>query len=127
MRWEELHEPSDMAQRRFKYEWSRTWQDQPYDFIAVDGDIRIGRVHRIPGEERWTWSLNVWLGNRTADQWMELCDRGLVNLLQRRIGRPGGRFEYVAVRTTAPVSETQRVHEAIVNGRNTINRLIDTA
>ena len=65
---------------------------------------------------------------KTADQWMELCDRGLVNLLQRRIGRPGaGHFEYVAVRTTAPVSETQRVHEAIASGRNIINRLIDTA
>ena len=65
---------------------------------------------------------------KTADQWMELCDRGLVNLLQRRIGGPGGgHFEYVAVRTTAPVSESQRVHEAITNGRNIINRLIDTA
>ena len=38
-----------MRQRRFRYDWSGTWDDRPYDFIARDGDLRIGRVFRIEG------------------------------------------------------------------------------
>ena len=65
---------------------------------------------------------------KIADQWMELCDRGLVNLLQRRIGRPGsGHFEYVAVRTTAPVSEPRQLREIIAEGRRIVDGMIDIA
>ena len=46
-------------------EWSRTWQDQDLGFCRCRRRRQIGRVYRLPGvEERWTWSLNVWLGNR---------------------------------------------------------------
>src|SRR5262245_34511622 len=57
----------EMAGRRFKFAWSRTWPDRPQDFVAHDGDLSIGRVYRIAGvAERWKWSMTAWLGNRAG-------------------------------------------------------------
>ena len=61
---EEPTEEPTRAQSRFRFAWSRTQQDQPYDFVADDGDLRIGRVYRIAGAaERWKWNMFA-LGTR---------------------------------------------------------------
>ena len=71
----------DMIERRFKFAWSHTWPDRPQDFIAADGELRIGRVYRLPGvEELWKWNMNASIGNRigstagNADTRDEACD-----------------------------------------------------
>ena len=70
-----------MTAPRFKFAWSRTWQDQPYDFVARDGDLNIGRVYRIAGvEERWKWNMTAWLDKHAGsasgivDSRDEACD-----------------------------------------------------
>ena len=57
----------EMTERRFKFAWSRTWPDRPQDFVAADGENRIGRVYRITGmAERWHWSMSASIGNRVG-------------------------------------------------------------
>jgi hypothetical protein len=34
-----------MAERQFTY----TWPDKPHDFVAKDGELRIGRAYRLTG------------------------------------------------------------------------------
>ena len=33
-----------MPERRFRYTWSRMWEDKAEDYIAHDGETSIGRV-----------------------------------------------------------------------------------
>src|SRR4051794_36086178 len=35
-----------MAERQFKYRRDRTWAEGPEDYLAFDGEVKIGRVHR---------------------------------------------------------------------------------
>ena len=54
-----------MAERRFKFTWSRTWPDREQDYVAADGERRIGRVYRLAGvAERWKWNMTASIGNR---------------------------------------------------------------
>ena len=54
-----------MTAHRFKFAWSRTSPDRPYDFVAADGDLRVGRVYKLAGvDECWKWAMNAWIGNR---------------------------------------------------------------
>jgi hypothetical protein len=43
-------------ERQLKYEWRRTWEDQPHDFTGWDGDWQIGRVHRHH-MKNWIWTM----------------------------------------------------------------------
>ena len=49
---------TDNRNRRFKYDWSRTWDDKPEDYIAHDGEASIGRVYRINwiSTGGWFWT-----------------------------------------------------------------------
>jgi hypothetical protein len=38
-----------MSERRFTYTWSRTWNDHPHAFSAMDGELLIGRIYRLTG------------------------------------------------------------------------------
>jgi len=54
---------------RLMFTWTRTWDNQPHDFSAFDGDLRIGRVYRILGEpsgRRWRWTMTATVGNRVG-------------------------------------------------------------
>jgi hypothetical protein len=56
-------------ERRFMFTWTRTQDNQPHDFSAFDGDLRIGRVYRILGEpsgRRWRWTMTAKIGNRVG-------------------------------------------------------------
>ena len=54
-----------MIKRRFKFTWSRTWPDREQDFVAADGELKIGRVERIAGvDERWKGTMTAASGNR---------------------------------------------------------------
>ena len=88
-----------VAQRRFKFAWSRTWADREQDFVAVDGERQIGRVYRLPGvDERWKWSMTASIGNRlgstagseaTRDEACDAVERAYEEL-KAAIGRPDG-------------------------------------
>jgi hypothetical protein len=55
-----------MPERRFKYDWSRTWDDHPYALSAGDGELLIGRVYRMtggPADNKWRWTMRAQLGN----------------------------------------------------------------
>ena len=54
-----------MIERRFKFAWSPTWPDREQDFVAADGESRIGRVYRLAGvAERWKWTMTAAFRNR---------------------------------------------------------------
>ena len=55
-----------MTERRFRYIWSRTWDDKPDDYVAHDGETSIGRVYRINSISTggWFWTMNGPIGNR---------------------------------------------------------------
>ena len=57
-----------MPQRRFRYDWSRTWHDKPDDYVAHDGETSIGRVYRIKSISTggWFWTMNGRVGNRSG-------------------------------------------------------------
>src|SRR4051812_28513236 len=57
-----------MVKRKFKYRWARTWADVPEDYLAFDGEVKIGRVHRLNSlsEGGWYWAMNAaleWSGS----------------------------------------------------------------
>ena len=54
-----------MTERRFNFTWSRTWPDREHDYVAADGERRIGRAYRLAGfDERWKWNMTASIGNR---------------------------------------------------------------
>ena len=54
-----------MTERRFKFTWSRTWPEREQDYVAADGECRIGRVYKLAGvAERWKWNMTASIGNR---------------------------------------------------------------
>ena len=46
--------------RRFRYSWSRTWEDKPENYTAHDAGTSIGRVYRINSISTggWFWTCN---------------------------------------------------------------------
>lgn len=38
---------SNTGPRRFRYIWSRTWDDKAEDYACTDGDVKVGRVYRV--------------------------------------------------------------------------------
>jgi len=57
-----------MAERQFKYRWDRTWAEVPEDYLAFDGEMKIGRVHRMNSISAggWYWAMNAaleWSGS----------------------------------------------------------------
>ena len=48
-----------------KLQWSRTvigGQMKPYDFAAVDGEVKVGRIYRHDthgGPANWFWAMNA--------------------------------------------------------------------
>ena len=57
-----------MPQRRFRYTWSRTWDDKPEDYACTDGEVKVGRVYRINSISTggWFWTMNGRVGNRSG-------------------------------------------------------------
>lgn len=58
-------------QRQIKYDWRRTWGDVPEDYLAYDGEWKIGRVHRVISVSSggWHWTCNArleWLGSEAG-------------------------------------------------------------
>ena len=55
-----------MPERRFRYTWSRTWEDKAEDYIAHDSETSIGRVYRINSIATggWFWTMNGRIGDR---------------------------------------------------------------
>src|SRR4029079_6795482 len=69
-----------MAERQFKYRWDRTWAEVPEDYLAFDGEMKIGRVHRMNSISAggWYWAMNAaieWSGSvaGTAETRDEAC------------------------------------------------------
>ena len=56
------------SQRRFLYDWSRTWDDKPEDYVCADGLVKVGRVYRISSiaEGGWFWTMYALVGNRSG-------------------------------------------------------------
>ncbi|MET0167513.1 MAG: hypothetical protein ABW318_21255 [Vicinamibacterales bacterium] len=59
-----------------------------------------------------------------ASEWFVLAERGLVILTQRRLGE--GRYDYIAMRTTAPMSE-RPLRDVIADGRRIVDSLLDAS
>ena len=59
-----------------------------------------------------------------ASEYLALAERGLVILTQRRLGE--GRYEYIATRTSAPMSE-RPLREVIADGRRIVDSLLDAS
>lgn len=59
---------TDPRPRRFRYTWSRTWEDKPEDYVAHDGEASIGRVYRINSISTggWFWTMHGTFGNRNG-------------------------------------------------------------
>src|SRR3954465_2126148 len=58
-----------MAERQFKYRWTRTWGDVPEDYTAFNGAAKIGCVHRLNSVSAggWYWAMNA------AIEWSGSC------------------------------------------------------
>ncbi len=57
-----------MVERKFIYRWGRTWGDVPEDYVAFDGEVKIGCVHRVNSVSvgGWYWAINAaleWSGS----------------------------------------------------------------
>ena len=63
--------------RRFRYTWSRTWDDKAEDYLARDGETSIGRVYRINSISTggWFWTMNGRFGNRFGSDSGQVADR----------------------------------------------------
>jgi hypothetical protein len=47
-----------MKERKFKYEWRRTWEERSHDFKCCDNGQDVGRVYLHHGaEKRWLWFM----------------------------------------------------------------------
>ena len=68
---------SNPRPRRFRYTWSRTWDDKAEDYVARDGETSIGRVYRINSISTggWFWTMNGRLGNRSGSDSGQVADR----------------------------------------------------
>lgn len=68
-------------ERKFKYEWRRTWPDSVDDFSCWEGGYCVGRVTlRTTGPlKAWTWSMGddrpgrIWSANGSALTRDEAC------------------------------------------------------
>ncbi len=67
----------DQRPRRFRYAWSRTFDDQREDYAARDGDVKIGRVYRINSISTggWFWTMNGTYANRSGSTSGQVADR----------------------------------------------------
>ena len=52
---------AEERERQFKYRWDRTWADVPEEYLAFDGDVKIGCVHRLNSISAggWYWAMNA--------------------------------------------------------------------
>ncbi len=57
-----------MEERRFRYDWSRTWEDKPEDYVCNDGEVKVGRVYRINSNTGGGcfWTMYAMVGNRSG-------------------------------------------------------------
>ena len=68
---------TDNRNRHFKYDWSRTWDDKPEDYVAHDGETSIGRVYRINSISTggWFWTMNGTHRDRSGSYSGHVADR----------------------------------------------------
>jgi len=79
--------------------WGRTWPDRQFDFSAVDGKIRVGRIARMSGgssDRSWEWFMYAKVEDRhgtasgTADDLDDACREveHAYREFRERIGKP---------------------------------------
>ena len=44
-----------MQQRRFRYAWSRTWDDKADDYVCNDGEVSVGRAYKVNSINEGGW------------------------------------------------------------------------
>jgi hypothetical protein len=66
-----------MTDRRFLYEWSRTWDDKAEDYVCADGEVKVGRVYRINSiaEGGWFWVCYAFIGNCSGASFGQVSTR----------------------------------------------------
>ena len=57
---------------------------------------------------------------RRAGEWRELSESGFVALTQRRLG--DARYEYIATRTTAPMTAPKQLRDIVADGRRIVEQ-----
>ena len=65
-----------MPQRRFRYTWSRTWDNKPEDYACNEDEVSVGRVYRVNSISTggWFWTMNGRVGNRSGSDRGQAAD-----------------------------------------------------
>ena len=59
---------TSQPERRFRYDWSRTFDDKPEDYACTDGEMKVGRVYLLNSIANggWFWVCYAMIGNSSG-------------------------------------------------------------